>query len=204
MNTISMVVSLNSYTDPSVAVRAGLMCTMSEDNVTKYLQDGGLSFLSKLKFSGHLSVFEHISCSWEVKNISRALLQELARHRHTTQSEQALSVQSSRWALQKVKALPAIPFYCPPVEKDEQTGELVVLCNKVDELLKLIKASTLPNDVLKYFLPEGVKTSLTISMNLREFIAMYSLRSQPNVLDEFRLLVFEMRRVLPLVLQELV
>ena len=46
--------------------------------------------------------------------------------------------------------------------------------------------------------------SLTISMNLREFIAMYSLRSQPNVLDEFRLLVFEMRRVLPLVLQELV
>ena len=57
---------------------------------------------------------------------------------------------------------------------------------------------------MKYFLPEGVKTSLTISMNLREFIAMYSLRSQPNVLDEFRLLVFEMRRVLPLVLQELV
>ena len=204
MNTVPLIVSIISATDPAVAVRAGLMCTMSENNEAKYLQDGGLSFLSKLKFSGHMSVFEHIYCSWEIQNISRAVLQELARHRHTMQTEQAMSVQSSRWALHKLKVFPAIPFYCPPLEKEEHREELNTLCAKVEELLDLIKESKLPNDILKYFLPEGVKTSLTLSMNLREFISLYSLRSQPNVLDEFRLLVFEMRRVLPLVLQELV
>ena len=86
-------VTLEAYTPIRVALKAGLICTASEDKIEKYDPE---IFLSKLVKAGHESVIEHINYTFTIECVSRALLQELARHRHIS-----LSVQSTRWALNK-------------------------------------------------------------------------------------------------------
>ena len=53
--------------------------------------------LMRIINAGHESVLEHINLTYSIKGISRALLQELARHRHIS-----LSVESTRHTLKKI------------------------------------------------------------------------------------------------------
>lgn len=46
--------------------------------------------------AGHESILEHINLTYSIKRISRALLQEVSRHRHIS-----LSVESTRHTLRK-------------------------------------------------------------------------------------------------------
>jgi len=55
------------------------------------------TFLKRAIKAGHESVLEHITLTYEVNNLSRACLQELARHRHIS-----LSVESTRHTLKKI------------------------------------------------------------------------------------------------------
>jgi len=53
-----MKVELQAYTPIHVALKAGLICTASEDKIEKYDPE---IFLSKLVKAGHESVIEHIN-----------------------------------------------------------------------------------------------------------------------------------------------
>ena len=52
--------------------------------------------LGRIIKAGHESVLEHITLTYSIKGISRALLQEVSRHRHIS-----LSVESTRHTLRK-------------------------------------------------------------------------------------------------------
>ena len=52
--------------------------------------------LGRIIKAGHESILEHITLTYSVKGLSRACLQELARHRHIS-----LSVESTRHTLKK-------------------------------------------------------------------------------------------------------
>ena len=73
------------------AVLGALTCTGNEERVKEYEP---VKFLTDLAERGHESVIEHINLTFRVEGISRALLQELARHRHIS-----LSVRSTRYTL---------------------------------------------------------------------------------------------------------
>ena len=88
-----MRVSLLNLTPVTVALEAALTCTNSESKIDSY---DAAEFLKKLVSMGHESVVEHVVYSFVIEGVSRAMLQELARHRHVS-----LSVQSTRWALGK-------------------------------------------------------------------------------------------------------
>ena len=90
-----MEVKLIYATPINIALEAGLICTDSEDKIGNY---DSKEFISKLVSQGHESIIEHINYNFRVNEISRAVLQELARHRHIS-----LSVKSTRWALKKIK-----------------------------------------------------------------------------------------------------
>ena len=86
------------------AVTATLTC---HANTGKQVRSKDL--LSRIIKAGHESVLEHINLTYSVKGLSRACLQELARHRHIS-----LSVESTRHTLKQqimqgsiVLALPA-------------------------------------------------------------------------------------------------
>lgn len=72
---------------------AMLMC---HANTEKLKDEAPCMFFEKAIKSGHESILEHITLTYEVNNLSRACLQELARHRHIS-----LSVESTRHTLRK-------------------------------------------------------------------------------------------------------
>ena len=84
--------------------------------------------LKRIIKAGHESVLEHITLTFEVNDLSRACLQELARHRHTS-----LSVESTRHTL----------------KKNMKYGDIVLTVN-VREMRHILKQRISP-DALKEF-----------------------------------------------------
>ena len=139
---------------------------------------------------GHESVLEHIKLSYRVKDLSRACLQELARHRHIS-----LSVESTRHTLkQKIKS-GEIKNYLPPTSTVELCQLLSNYFNSLAEFLKM--NPDIPNDLLKYVIPECVCTNLVMSANIRELRHIIKVRSAPAALAEFQELARNFYEVVP-------
>ena len=95
-------------------VLAGLVCKgradKQEDVITKV-------YLGSLIELGHESVLEHIVVSYHIQDISRAILQELARHRHIS-----LSVESTRTTLTRL---------FKPAAHEEFTKKVETMCENM-------------------------------------------------------------------------
>lgn len=191
-------VTLKHYTPMKSAVLAALVCTGREDKLPEYigfsLTDKGKNLILGLIDKGHESVLEHVYYTFHVKGLSRAVLQELARHRLIS-----LSVQSTRWALKKTGLNPVIPGDLQGADgqpdreaiaalTEVQKMALFALLDTGSRLIQVIEAAKdkLPNDIVKYFLPEGVETQLVMTVNLRELRHIYKLRTAPQALMEFQ------------------
>jgi len=189
-----MKVELQAYTPIHVALKAGLICTASEDKIEKYDPE---IFLSKLVKAGHESVIEHINYTFTIECVSRALLQELARHRHIS-----LSVQSTRWALNKT--FDNQHLYSPNeiVErKDEKKYNILKDLHDISSILKekILEAAqnNIPNDVLKYYIQESMTTKLVITLNARELRHIFKLRTSSRALLEFQSLCYHIFKTIP-------
>ena len=191
-------VKLLHYTPLDVALEAALVCTSSDDQLENYKGKRD-EFLLNLLGQGHESVFEHIVYTFRIENITRALLQELARHRHIS-----LSVKSTRYTLRKeaLKNKFALNFKTPIFMAyfSKQQEAYKQLLNALDEMEKTIINAInvgIKNDVVKYFVPEALTTKLIMTVNLRELRHILALRTGHNVLAEFRWLCFELYKALP-------
>ena len=191
-------VKLLHYTPLDVALEAALVCTSSDDQLENYKGKRD-EFLLNLLGQGHESVFEHIVYTFRIENITRALLQELARHRHIS-----LSVKSTRYTLRKeaLKNKFALNFKTPIFMAyfSKQQEAYKQLLNALDEMEKTIINAInvgIKNDVVKYFVPEALTTKLIMTVNLRELRHILALRTGYNVLAEFRWLCFELYKALP-------
>lgn len=165
------------------------------------------SLLRKLIQLRHESVFEHCAYTFKIEGVSRALLQELVRHRIAS-----YTVRSTRFTLKDIvknkdieKAEDLSDFkkiverYCVVPDLPEEalnefyTGTAVCLKN----VYKFISEYKLPNDIVKYLLPESFKTELMMSINVRSFRNFLQLRASKKALWEIRALALEMYRVIP-------
>ena len=171
---------------------AAQTCT---DTVGRY---GGQSLLKKCLERGHESIFEHAVYTFQIKGITRALLQELARHRHIS-----LSVKSTRYTLGKMTT-EDIESICNNLHEitAEHRNKLGILHDMTREILEEIAhlkaAEKIPNDILKYFLPEAVTTDLILTVNARELRHIFMLRAAPSALKEFNKLCVAMRAAVPM------
>ena len=187
---VYMEVRLLNHTPLWVAERAGRTCTATVD---KCEQNSPLPFLQKITEHGHESVIEHLVYTFEVRDISRALLQELARHRHLS-----LSVESTRWALKRILDA-ATPHDLGDLIRIpvELTGDSEAMGHILD-MVYFVHQWSGPNDLKKYMLPECWKTSLVMTLNLRELRHIYKLRTSKRALREFRELAHALEDALPL------
>ncbi len=133
----------------------------------------------------HSSTLEHLVYTFYIKGISRACLQELARHRMAS-----LSVKSTRYTLKELKDTK--PFDTNDFEsasrflvltRDSQVNRASI--KALNELQSLLK-SGISNDLAKYALPESYKTELTWTINARSLQNFLSLRSTKEALWEIR------------------
>lgn len=133
----------------------------------------------------HASTLEHLNYNFYIKGVSRALLQELARHRIAS-----LSVKSTRYTLKELKniepfkeddyALASRFLVLTGVEAVDQAS--IKALNNLQSILK----SGVRNDKAKYCLPESYKTELTWSVNARSLQNFISLRSDKSALWEIQ------------------
>ena len=135
---------------------------------------------------GHESVLEHITLTYRVQDITRALLQELARHRHIS-----LSVESTRHTLQKL--LNSEEFITNLAS--ELPHYQSIACKQFFDFIRTLPETT--NDELKYFIPEFFPTRLILTTNIRELRHILKLRTHPAALMEFRQLGVKLFEVVP-------
>jgi thymidylate synthase (FAD) len=156
---------------------------------------------------GHESVLEHCSYSFKIEGVSRALLQELVRHRIAS-----YTVRSTRFTLKSiiedkeiedannlsdfkkiVKRYCVVPELKSKALKEFYKNTAIILKN----VYKFISDYKLPNDIVKYLLPESFKTELMMSINVRSFRNFLKLRTSEKALWEIRQLAYEMYKVIP-------
>ncbi len=127
----------------------------------------------------HSSTLEHLVYTFYIKGISRALLQELSRHRVAS-----LSVKSTRYTLKELKAeeqfsfneLDRVDKYIVLTSSDDVNRASIEALNRLQSLLK----SGISNDIAKYALPESYKTELTWTINARSLQNFLKLRTSKS------------------------
>lgn len=184
-----MRVELLHFTPIMIAVKAIRTCYNSCDKSDE-LGEKDIKLLKSIIANNHTSTIEHISYNYKISGISRALLQELARHRVAS-----LSVKSTRYTLRELKN----------VNADDLKNYLVKISDSIDEYNKfrlttiqaLINEQNLSNDELKYMLPEAFKTELMLTINARSLRNLLELRLSSKALKEFRELAKALYKELP-------
>lgn len=148
--------------------------------------------------SKHASTIEHLSYSFDIDGVSRACLQELARHRVAS-----YTVKSSRYTLQELKKEGSFTSLGCAFERAEKylvmTDSFAVNTSSIKALeeLRQILMADIPNDVAKYCMPEAYKTSLVMTINARALQNFLTLRSSKHALKEIQELARNMYEVLP-------
>ena len=174
-----MKVQLLNKPDMSIIIKATRTCydSMSKsDN----LGDKDLALLKKIIDSKHESVLEHMVFTFKITDISRACLQELARHRIAS-----YSVKSTRYTLKELRDTPDNELEKFLIEDIES----IVKSSAIDSLKKIKMMLNMSNpdmDKIKYALPECYKTELVWTINLRSLRNFLKLRLSLKAHQEIR------------------
>ena len=136
--------------------------------------------------SGHTSVLEHAVFTFQVEGLSRAALAQLTRHRLAS-----FDVQSQRYVKLKNEEL-VIPVSLMQSEIAEEVGECMVKCMELYQ--KLLDAGV-PAEDARYITPQAVPTKLIMTMNARELLHFFSLRTCNRAQWEIRNLADQMLRI---------
>lgn len=184
-----MEVKLLNATPLKIAIKAIRRCY---DSCGDDLGKKDLKLLKSIIKNGHTSTIEHIVFTFDIQGISRAALQELARHRIAS-----LSVESTRYTLKKLKNIDIREFRYedylvetgnPIVDRYSRVG--------LDRTISCLN-DNIKNDLTKYTLPESYKTSLIWTINARSLRNFLELRSSSKALWELRALSIEIIDSLP-------
>lgn len=209
-----MKVSLIHHTPLAIAIQAIRTCHESYGLGDSTYYDSGegwiygpkdLALITKVgNKMKHSSTLEHLTYNFWIEGISRALLQELARHRIAS-----LSVKSTRYTLKELEKERSFENNKEgyPIQYDmDRVAKFCVLTgnSQIDfsiaaalENTRRLKAQKIPNDVAKFALPDAYKTKLTWSINARSLQNFLSLRTPPSAMWEIRKLAKEVYKALP-------
>lgn len=161
-----MNVELIRHTPDPVALvgEAAAICTASKD--PDRARKGALA-------SGHESILEHVTFTFRVDGVSRALLAQLTRHRIAS-----FSVESQRYVRMEDP-----DFIVPPnIKEGWECGIGWAVEAYVDALLGAFEAyenmleAGIPEEDARYILPNATPTRLLMTMNARELRHFFSLR----------------------------
>ena len=191
-----MKVELLHATPVDVVMKAIRKCYQSEER-SDNMGAKDKALILQIIATGHTSTIEHVSYTFDISGVSRGLLQELARHRVAS-----LSVKSTRYTLGKIKS--EAPFVNE--EGRHRAMNYLVMSNvdwvnynsvvSLEEVRQGAEAG-IPNDQLKYMLPESFKTSLIWTVNARSLRNFLELRLSASAHWEIRNLAKSVLELIP-------
>ena len=133
--------------------------------------------------SGHTSVLEHAVFTFRVEGLSRAALAQLTRHRLAS-----FDVQSQRYV-----RIHGIDLVIPEsIRKSDFYTEAGSLLEDVMNLYQRMVDAGIPAEDARYVTPQAVPTTLIMTMNARELLHFFSLRTCNRAQWEIRHLADEM------------
>lgn len=221
-----MKITLMHFTPLNICSNAIRTCWQSFDKG----DDGGEKDIALIERVGnkykHSSTLEHLQYSFYIQGISRACLQELARHRIAS-----YSVKSSRYTLKELKDEkpfldtqnsqnpqnfnlqnpqnfnPQNPQNPPNLDSTNLarvskyiilTGDPMIDSASINALENLrILLQSKSNDFAKYAMPECYKTELMWSINARSLQNFLTLRTAKSALWEIRKLAHAVYDAIP-------
>lgn len=210
-----MKVTLLTYTpQPDKLIAAAAKLCYSSADIDSLLEDlteeKTNNFLEMLSDIGHESPIEHVSFSFGIEGVSRALLAQITRHRIAS-----FSVQSQRYVEEK-----DFQFVIPPeIESDsvalnifkEQMESSINSYNKLADILKekhyahfinkgfdektaKSKANKKAIEDARFVLPNACDTKMILTMNLRSLLHFFELRCCNRAQWEIKAVADEMLR----------
>jgi thymidylate synthase (FAD) len=144
------------------------------------------SFIRKVREMGHESVLEHVSYTFLVEGVSRALLAQLTRHRIAS-----FSVQSQRY----VSYAKGFNYVVPPAvhalgaqAEAEYASQMAQMQCWYEGWQQKLSA----NEDARFVLPNACETRLLVTMNARELRHFFALRMCERAQWEIRTLAEKM------------
>ncbi len=182
-----MRVKLIAYTQNAEAVcaAAGKSCYSEKSSMELMEAPNPEKVLSKIVGMGHHSVIEHAVFTFSVEGVSRSLTHQLVRHRvasFSQQSQRYVNMDKPTFVIPKtVEADPELK-----AEFEKTMDEIWKSYNKLVEKI--------PPEDARYVLPNACTTNITITMNARELLHLFTLRCCNRAQWEIRDLADEMLR----------
>ena len=173
--------------------RAGRTCYKSEDRIT---DDSAKRFVAGIIKSGHHSVIEHHNVTVRIIT-DRGVTHELVRHRIMSFSQE-----STRYVNYEKKGIQFIK----PVDFELSDCDKLVLGTIGYHYNKLIESGYTPQQA-RYFLPNGLKTEIVMTANLREWRHFFTLRAAKPAHPQMRALAGDMllgfQKAIPVIFDDL-
>ena len=159
------------------------------------------SFVNEVVASGHVSPIEHVSFTFAVEGISRALTHQLVRHRIASYSQQS----------QRYVDGTDFDYIMPPaIERNEEARKRFIRCMEdIGESYRELKAllegarGNKAREDARFVLPQAAETRIVLTMNCRSLLNFFEHRCCTRAQWEIRAMANAMlaacREVLPVV-----
>lgn len=175
--------------------RAGRTCYKSEDKIT---DDSCIKFCKMLIDRGHTAMLEHSQLSVRFI-VNRAIANELVRHRHT-----AFAQESTRYVnYSKDKFNNEIKVIQPDdIESNpDNYSAWYNLCKSAEDVYKFLVSNNIKPENARDVLPLCTATELVCTASIREWIAIFQLRTStfahPQMRSIMRSLLKELQEKIP-------
>ncbi|MEW6516721.1 MAG: FAD-dependent thymidylate synthase [candidate division FCPU426 bacterium] len=158
--------------DPEqVVAQAARLCYSASDLGTiaeKLTPEKTAAFIRRLVKLGHHSALEHVSFTFGVEGVSRALTHQLVRHRLASYSQQS----------QRYVTLRDFPYVTPPsvAARPDLAGRFSAALAVVGEAYEALLAAGVPAEDARYLLPNACESKIVVTMNARELLHFFRLR----------------------------
>ena len=154
-----------------------LLETMPEDRVEKVLN----TILS----SGHFSTLEHASFTFAIEGVSRALTNQLVRHRVASFNQQSQRYVKFKDSIETIKP--------SSIAENATANEIFdTAIAQVTEAYKQLLSLDIPAEDARFLLPNAAETKIVVTMNARELHHFFSLRCCNRAQWEIRELAWAM------------
>lgn len=136
--------------------------------------------------SGHMSVLEHVSFTFAISGVSRALSHQLVRHRMASYSQQS----------QRYVKSGELEYVCPPSLNEETSLERAFFLDSLkaaEHAYRTMLDAGVPAEDARFVLPQAVATNLVMTMNCRELLHFIEERCCNKAQWEINALAWEIR-----------
>ncbi|MFP4070781.1 MAG: FAD-dependent thymidylate synthase [Desulfovibrionales bacterium] len=152
-------------------------------------------FIGNIIQSGHESPVEHVSFTFAVEGVSRALTHQLVRHRLASYSQQSQRyVDASHFDYVLPPAIAKIPEARSRFE--EFMGEVGRAYRDLKEILEHKgRTGAKANEDARFVLPQAAESKIVVTMNCRSLLHFFELRCCDRAQWEIRKMAWKMLQI---------